>query len=127
MKVVLDIPVILADDYEGLVNWYKEAMPLEVGDVVSEGYHYTTFRNSGKEIVGIADAREMGVEPPEKKANTVICQIAVSNIRELFARVQEQGGRILFGPKLDEAGGDWYGGFLDIEDNQIWVTEDRNL
>lgn len=127
MKAVLDTPVILADDYEKLVNWYREAMPFEIADVISEGYHYTTFKNSENRVLGIADAREMGVEPRERKANTVVYQIIVSDIHALFSTVEERGARILFGPKVDSGSDCWYGGFLDIEGNQVWVTEDKDL
>jgi predicted enzyme related to lactoylglutathione lyase len=127
MKALLDIPVILAENYVRLVDWYRVALPFDVGDVVSENYHYTVFENSGEKIVGVADAREMGVQPPERKVNTVIYQIIVSDIHSLFSTVQDLGGRILFGPKTDEDGGCWYGGFLDIEGNQVWASENKSL
>ena len=127
MKAKLDIPVILAKDYDSLVQWYKDTLPFEISKVVSEGYHYTTFKNSGQEILGIADAEEMGVTPPENIENTVIVQIIVSDISGLFSMVQKNGGKILFGPKKDEESDYCYGGFLDIEGNQLWVTESQDI
>ena len=127
MKAKIDIPVILAKDYDSLVQWYKDNFPFEISKVVSEGYHYTTFKNSGQEILGIADAEEMGITPPEYNANMVIVQIIVSDIAGLFSIVQKKGGKILFGPKKDEESDYFYGGFLDFEGNQLWVSESHDL
>lgn len=127
MKARLDVPVVLANDYDKLVSWYSSAMPLQIGQRVTEGYHYTCFVNSGKGVLGIADAKEMGVTPREPRENTVIVQLVVSDIFSLFAEIEKRGGTVLFGPKTDEASDDYYGGFLDIEGNQIWVSENKKL
>lgn len=123
MKINLLNPMVLAENYEELVKWYVKTLDLTIKDKVEEGDEYTELDQSGKLILGIAKAYEMGVKPTTPRNNTVIIQLSVSDINELFGRVRKTGGRILFGPSVEEKGGYLYGGFEDIEGNQIWIIE----
>ena len=123
MNINLLNPMILAENYEELVEWYIKTFDLTVKNKVDEGEECTELERAGELILGIAKANEMGVKPSTPRNNTVIIQFSVSDINELFDRIKETGGRVLFGPSLEEKGGYWYGGFADIEGNQMWVVE----
>lgn len=125
MKINSLHPMILAENYEELVEWYIKTFDLSTKYKAEEGENYTGLEQSGKLVVGIAIAHEMGVKPTSPRNNTVIIQLSVSDINKLFARVKKMGGKILFGPSLDEKEGYLYGGLADIEGNQIWIVEDR--
>ena len=73
--------------------------------------------------MGICKAGQMHHEPNKIKNNSVIMQISVSNIYELFDKVKKYNGKILNGPSMDKNYGFLFGGFEDIEGNQIWVIE----
>ncbi len=125
MKINLLNPVVLAENYEKLVEWYVKTFDLTVRYQAKQGEHYTELEQSGRLVVGIAIANEMGVKPATPRKNTVIIQILVSDINRLFAKVKKTGGKILFGPSLDKKEGYLYGGIADIEGNQIWVVEEK--
>ena len=120
----LDTPVILARDYGLLVSWYKEIFSFDIAEEITEGFRYTTFSSTDTKVLSIAIAEEMGVTPSSETNNTLVPQFLINDISSLFQKVESNGGKILFGPKGQGA---LYGGFLDIEGNQIWVTEDKNL
>lgn len=126
MNISLLNPVVLAENYEELIDWYVKTFDLNVICQTKEGENYAELEHSGRLVVGIAKADEMGVEPTTPRNNSVIIQLAVSDIKTLFDNVRKTGGRILFGPSLDEKGGYVYGGCADIEGNQIWVVEKKN-
>lgn len=125
MNISLLNSVVLAENYEELIDWYVKTFDLNIQSQTQEGEGYTELEHSGKLVVGIAKAHEMGVHPTTPRSNTVIIQLAVSDIDALFDNVQKTGGRILFGPSLDEKGGYVYGGCADIEGNQIWIVEKK--
>ena len=91
---------------------------------VEEGEEYVELGTLSEVLFGFARAKEMGVKPSTPRNNTVIIQLSVSDINELFSKVKKTGGKILFGPSLSEEGY-LYGGLADIEGNQIWVIERR--
>ena len=124
MNSKLDTPVILARDYGLLVSWYKGIFSFDIAEEITECFHYTIFSSTGSRVLSIAIAEEMSVTPSSETNNTLIPQFLVNDITSLFKKVDSNGGKILFGPKGQGA---LYGGFLDIEGNQIWVTEDKNL
>lgn len=126
MNINLLYPMILAENYEELIEWYIKTFDLTIKDKIEEGDEYTELEQAGKLIVGIAKANEMGVKPSTPRNNTVIIQFSVVDINKFFDRVRETGGKVLFGPSLDEKGGYLYGGFADIEGNQIWVVEKKD-
>jgi predicted enzyme related to lactoylglutathione lyase len=119
--------VILAGDYDAVVEWYVNTFDLDIGTTVDEDYHYTELTRNGKLVIAIADAKEMGVIPSQPRNNSLIVQLSLSNIKEAFQRIMDNGGTILFGPSLDEKWEFYYGGFYDIEGNQIWVIEDNKV
>lgn len=125
MNLNLLYPIILAEGYEKLTDWYIKTFDLTVKYKVEGNENYTVLEYSGQAVVGIAIAREMGVKPSVPRNNTAIIQFSVSDINMLFERVSEAGGKILFGPSADEKEGYLYGGLLDIEGNQIWVVEEK--
>ncbi len=125
MNISLLNPVVLAENYEKLIDWYVKTFDLKIQSQTQEGESYTELEHSGKLVVGIAKADEMGIKPTVPRNNTVIIQLAVSDINSLFDTVRKSGGRILFGPSLDEKGGYVYGGCVDIEGNQIWIVEKK--
>ncbi len=126
MNINLLNPMILAEDYEKLIEWYIKTFDLTIKAKVEEGDEYTELEQAGKLVVGIAKADEMGVKPSTPRNNTVIIQFSMSDINKLFDKVRKTGGKILFGPSLDEKGRYLYGGFTDIEGNQIWVVEKKD-
>jgi predicted enzyme related to lactoylglutathione lyase len=125
MNLKLLYPIILAEKYENLANWYIRTFDLKIKYKVEGKENYTVLEHAGQAVAGIAIAREMGVKPSAPRNNTAIIQFSVSDIRGLFERVCETGGKILFGPSIDEKEGYLYGGLLDIEGNQIWVVEEK--
>jgi predicted enzyme related to lactoylglutathione lyase len=123
MNVNLLYPMVLAENYEELVDWYVKAFDLTISYRSETEENYTVLQQSGNSVVGIAMAREMGVKPATPRNNTVVIQLSVSDIGILFAKLKNLGGKILFGPSLDEKGGYLYGGLADIEGNTIWIVE----
>ena len=122
MKIKPREIVILAEDYSALSSWYKETFKLDVTLEVSDNYHYSHMMNQQGLQIGVADAKEMGVEPQKRDRNTAIMQIEVEDVKAFFAYIEEQKGSIQFGPSLSEEGF-WYGAILDIEGNPIWVVD----
>ena len=59
MEVTLINSVILAENYEKLVEWYIKTLDLEVKLKVDKDYHYTDLAQAGKLVVGICPAEEM--------------------------------------------------------------------
>ena len=125
IEVNLLNPIILAENHKRLVEWYIQTFDLSIKYRVEEPEHYTALEQSGKLVVGIAIASEMGVKPTIPRNNAVIVQISVLDIHKLFVKVEKMGGKILFGPSTDEKEGYLYGGLADIEGNQIWVVEPK--
>jgi len=123
MDIKLINSVILSENYEKLVEWYVKTLDLEIKLQVDKDYHYTDLAKNGKLTIGVCPASEMDHVPSHPRNNSTIIQISVSDIRELFGRVKEAGGTILFGPSVDKNEGFSYGAFLDPEGNQVWVME----
>lgn len=117
--------VILANDFEALRTWYKEMLGLsEKPRRDGAGYHYVELTNGREHVLGIASAEQMGIDLSSPRKNSAIPQLCVPDVAELFERIAANGGKILFGPSVDEAfGGYTYGGFTDPEGNQVWVVD----
>ncbi len=115
---------ILAEDFKKLSGWYEKTFELDRGLTVEEDYLSMELRKNGKFVIAFADSKEMGITPYYDRQNTVIAQLAVSNVKECLERVSQCGGKALFGPSFDETGKFYYGGFSDIEGNQIWVVQE---
>lgn len=125
MRIRLLNAILLASDYEKLLSWYKQTFNLEIGFSVSDEYHFTELTNDSKFVIAISDAVEMGVTPHAARNNTAIPQLAVSDVADVLEKVSSNGGKVLFGPSYDDKWKLYYGGFSDIEGNQIWVTEEK--
>jgi len=123
MEITLINAVTLAQDYEKLVAWYRETLELEIKLQVDNDYRYTDLAKAGKLVVGICPAKEMNHTPTTPRNNSVVLQISVDDIEELFAQVKESEGTIIFGPAVDKNEGFRFGAFADIEGNPVWVME----
>jgi predicted enzyme related to lactoylglutathione lyase len=123
VKLQLMNAVVLAEDYARLRDWYLETLELELEEEWTEHYHYAELVKDGRLVVGIADAKEMGVEPGERQRQAVVAQFNVEDVKAFLRRVEDAGGTVPFGPSLDETGGFWFGGFADLEGNPAWVVQ----
>ena len=83
----------------------------------------TVLARLGLPVFGIADAKEMGIEPGDRKRATVMPQLNVDDVKAFLAQVEERGGTVPFGPSYDEDLDLWFGGFADIEGNPVWVVQ----
>ena len=125
MKIFPREPVVFAKDFQALVDWYKNVLSFKVTHLVDEDYHYCNLENESGIRLGIADAREMGVNPNDRKNNTVVLQFQVADVQSFLEYISKKGGTITFGPSLDKKDGFWYGGFSDLEGNPYWVVDEN--
>jgi predicted enzyme related to lactoylglutathione lyase len=123
MKVNLSNVVVLANDYQLLIKWYRDVFELDKMYDVSDEYHYTELGQNGNIIFGIARADEMGKKPVAEHNNFSYAQVAVGDIKLLMSNTEKAGGKVLFGPSEEE--NFYYGGISDPEGNEIWVIEDK--
>lgn len=124
MNISLTNTVILAEDYEKLVAWYKKTLELDVTISVSEGYHFTGLGLNGKEVIGIADAKEMDAKPSKPRNNNVFLQLYVLDIKAIFEKAKNNGGEAL-GPYFDDKDKFYFGTIKDVEGNAIWIVETK--
>jgi len=117
--------VILASSFSELVDWYCNVLGFTVTQLHEEEYHYCNLETPTGIQIGIADAKEMGVVPQDRSQNTVLLQIQVANVQELFTHLQQAGCKTTFGPSFDQQGQFWFGGFSDLEGNPIWVVDEN--
>ncbi len=115
--------VILSDGPSVLVAWYRDVLGFAVTREFSDRYQYSNLETSTGMRIGIASAKEMGVEPGERQNNTVVLQIEVDDVRGFFDHVREHGGEVTFGPSFDEKDKFWFGAIRDVEGNPIWVVD----
>jgi uncharacterized glyoxalase superfamily protein PhnB len=73
--------------------------------------------------IGIASAKEMDMVPGKRANNTVVLQIEVDDLKELYTHMKEHGVTELNGPFFDKKNGFWFGGFSDVEGNPCWVVD----
>ncbi len=124
MRLELMNTVVMAADYEKLRDWYIDALELELEQEWTGKYHYAELVKNGKLVVGIADAKEMGVTPQAMKKNaTLVAQFNVDDVAAFLARIREKGGDVSFGPSYDADEDLHFGGFADIEGNPNWVVQ----
>ena len=117
--------VIFAEDFHALVAWYKEALGFNVTFMTEDDYHYCNLENDHGITLGIADAKEMGVVPGDRRNNTVVLQFQVPDVPVFFDELNAKGGAVTFGPSHDKKGGFWFGGFNDSEGNPFWVVDEN--
>ena len=115
--------VILADDFEALVAWYRDVLGFGVTALFEDDYHYCCMATPSGIKIGIGSAAEMEVTPTDRSVNTVILQFEVDDLAEFFAQLKAAGGIVTFGPSFEKKGGFWFGGFSDPEGNPCWVVD----
>ena len=113
--------VIMADDFDAMVNWYQDVLGFRSTFRTEDEYHYCTLESGIK--IGIASAKEMGVKPTDRRQNTVVLQFDVPDVAAFFKHIEEKGGTATFGPSYDKTGDFWFGGIEDLEGNPIWVVD----
>ena len=125
MKLYPRESVILADDLQALVDWYQHALGFKATQLFEEDYHYCNLENENGIRLGIADAKEMGVNSNDRKNNTVVLQFQVADVKGFLEHVGDNGGKITLGPSLDKKDNFWYGGFSDLEGNPFWIVDEN--
>jgi len=98
-----------------------------------EDFHYCNLATQSGIKIGIAVAKEMGVEPDDRSKNTVILQFEVEDLEAFFAYLKQQGCSGLFGdvrgcsvvlsPTCSEKDNFWFAGFKDLEGKPCWVVD----
>lgn len=123
MKLELMNAVIMAEDYAALRDWYVRALDLEVAEEWTDKFHYAELVRDGRLVVGIADAKEMGITPGDRSRQAVVAQFNVEDVKAFLATIVERGGSVPFGPSYDPDLDLWFGCFADIEGNPAWVVQ----
>lgn len=116
--------VVFAEDFGQLVQWYMDALNLEIIYEERGEYSYTELGYDQQIVVGITPAKEMEHVPTKPRNNSAIMQLSVSDIKATFKQIEEQGGSILFGPTFEERNKFYFGGATDTEGNQIWFIQE---
>ena len=127
MDVQLINTVILAKNYKELVKWYEKVLELDIKYQDDKEYHYTDLAKNGKLVVGIGTAEKSREDDSISRNQSVFMQISVSDIYTLFDKVKSNNGKIINGPTRDKNHGFLFGGFEDIEGNQVWVIENYDF
>jgi predicted enzyme related to lactoylglutathione lyase len=125
MKLYPREPVVFAEDFHALVDWYRDVLGFEITQRIEGDYHYCNLENENGIRLGIAPAGEVGVTPGDRGHNTVVLQFQVADVQSFFAYLTDKGGEIAFGPSFDEKDGFWFGGFYDLEGNPFWVVDEN--
>lgn len=115
--------VILADDFDALVSWYRDVLGFDV----KARYATPTYANLETESgirIGIAPAKDVDVTPGDRKNNTVVQQVEVVDVGAFVDHVRANGGTCIYGPHKDPSGFE-FGAVADPEGNQIWVVDER--
>lgn len=115
--------VILAEDFDALVAWYRDVLGFELIKRFEGEYHYANLETATGIKLGIAKASEMKVTPADRSQNTVILQYRAEDVSALLERVSQRGGAVQFGPSFNEKDQFWYGAFSDLEGNRSWVVD----
>jgi predicted enzyme related to lactoylglutathione lyase len=115
--------VILADDFDTLVAWYRDVLGFRVSKLFEDGLHYANLETASGIRIGIGVAGEMQVEPGDRATNTVLLQFEVDDVAALLTHVAASGGLVQHGPAFNEADGFWFGAFSDPEGNPCWVVD----
>ena len=118
-------PVILATDFSALVAWYCDALGFSVAKRFEDDFHYCNLESKSGVKIGIASAKELGVEPVDRSLNSVVLQFEVDDLKEFFTHLKAAGGTKISGPSFDAKGSYWFGGFSDPEGNPFWVVDKR--
>jgi len=114
--------VILADDFDRLVDWYRDVLGFRVRRRFEDGMHYANLETDSGIEVGIGLASEMQVTPVDRSSNTVLLQFEAEDVQGLLDRIAEGGGTVQFGPSFNAEDEFWFGAFADPEGNPCWVV-----
>lgn len=125
MKLKQIESVIFAEKWSRLIDWYVEVLGFEIEMRVETDYHYCVLKHTDGAQLGIADAKEMSVDPRNRPNNSVLLQFQVPDVKALLAHISEQGGSTTFGPSFDKQDEFWFGGFNDLEGNPFWVVDEN--
>ncbi|HIE75306.1 MAG TPA: hypothetical protein EYP93_03665 [Gammaproteobacteria bacterium] len=123
VEIRLRETVILASDFTKLMEWYASVLGFKVVKRFDAEYHYCNLETPSGIKIGIADAEEMGVAPVDRRNNTVVLQLEVDELQELFTHLEKNGATNMSGPSFDKVGAFWFGGFSDPEGNPFWVVD----
>lgn len=115
--------VILAENFNKLVNWYIDVLEFKEINRYEDDYFYSYLETDSGIKIGIADMKQMGVKNPNRRKNTTILQIEVEDVNSLFDYLKNKDCLFLFGPSFDKKDNYWYGSFTDLEGNEIWVVD----
>ncbi|MEE3283320.1 MAG: VOC family protein, partial [Planctomycetota bacterium] len=66
--------VILADDFDLLVAWYRDVLGFEVVRFFNDTFQFANLETSTGIRLGIGSAAETGVVPGDRQHNTVVLQ-----------------------------------------------------
>jgi len=117
--------VILAENFKVLVAWYRDVLGFKITKEFEEGFNYCNLETPTGIRIGIGDAKQMGVEPLDRSRNTVVLQFQVEDVKELFAHLEREGGKVTSGPSFDKGLKFWFGSFADPEGNPFWVVDEN--
>ncbi|MDP7028618.1 MAG: hypothetical protein QF733_00165 [Phycisphaerales bacterium] len=68
-------PVILAEDFKRLVDWYRDVLGFRVRRIFDDGFHYANLETDSGIELGIGLASEMKVLPGDHAAASVVLQV----------------------------------------------------
>lgn len=123
MNVKLWNIVVFAENYKELIQWYLDVFSLEILVQKTGDYNYTELGSENKVLIGITPGSEVSHQPNNPRNNACVMQLDVSDIKELLTKAKDLGGKILFGPTLEEQSQFYFGAISDIEGNQIWLFQ----
>ena len=115
--------VILADDFDLLVAWYRDVLGFEVVRFFNDAFQFANLETSTGIRLGIGSAAEAGVVPGDRQHNTVVLQIEVDDVGGLLDHLEQNGATITGGPSFDKQLKFWFGSFSDPEGNPVWVVD----
>jgi len=116
-------PVLLAADFASLVAWYRDTLDFSVENLFEDGFHYCNLRTQSGVKLGIASAKEQGIELGDRRRNAVVLQLEVEDVKRFFEKLEAAGAKITGAPSLDAQDGFWFGSFADLEGNVFWVVD----
>ena len=123
MKTTLINSVILAEDYQGMIDWYKMVFDLEVLIEISDDYNYTELGQEKRVVIGLTKASELKKKVNTKRDSYAIPQFYVGDMKLVMERATSTGGSVIYGPEEDD--GFLYGTITDMEGNEIWIIEEK--
>lgn len=115
--------ILLAENFETLVAWYREALGFKVTSIFEDGFHFANLATDSGIRIGIGSAKEMGVEPGNRANATVLLQIEAEDVRTFLEHVAGSGGVANMPASYNKQDDFWFGGFADPEGNRWWVVD----